>query len=173
MPNYFTSDDFFRERAIVAEGVALTGGNVADVFTVENGPIICLGLFVHITTAVSNNLALMHFEADPTVGAAATEISASAGGPDIALAAIGDWFGGPDIALAAIGDWFGTDGDSLDVMIHHPNGTSLPMVTNNNGGIVIPVGGIDLGLSTANPTTGIADIFMRYKPLTSGAIVTL
>jgi hypothetical protein len=157
MPVYASSEDHYAERCIVAEGVDLTSGDVDDIFTVVGGPVLCIGLFVEITTAVSNNACNINFESDPTTGAANTDITAG---------------GAPDIALAAIGDWFSMDGDSADVMLKHANGTSLPMITDNNGGIVIPEGGVDMKLSAATPTTGIGNVYMRYKPLTSAARVT-
>ena len=40
---------------VATASLVLTGGNVADVFTVAGGPVLLLGLFTHITTAVSNN----------------------------------------------------------------------------------------------------------------------
>ena len=52
------------------------------------------------------------------------------------------------------------------------NGTDLPMMENQNGGIYVPVGGIDLKLSTSDPTTGAATIWIRYKPLARGVTVT-
>jgi len=159
MTVYMSSEDHYKEKCIIVENVDLTSGDVDDIFIVDGGPILCLGIFVEIITAVSNNACLINFESDPIIGAANTDITAGGGAPDI--------------ALAAIGDWFCMDGDSADVMVKHANGTSLPMVQNNNGGIVIPEGGIDMKLSTANPTTGIANIYIRYKPLTSSAIVTI
>jgi hypothetical protein len=146
------------ERVASNTGVALTGGDVDDVFTVAGGPILLLGLWVDITTAVSANASLLHFESDPTVGALSTEISEST------LA--------PDIASAALGDVFHINGDSQDVMKKAANGTDLPMMENQNGGLYVPVGGIDLKLSTSDPTTGAATIWMRYKPLARGVTVT-
>ena len=155
---YLSSKDHMAEQCVKKSSQALTGGTVADVFTVSGGPVLCLGIFVHITTACSANASLIHFEADPTVGAANTDIAEGAGAPDL--------------QSAAVGDWFYTNGDSQDVMVKAANGTDLPMMANNNGGIVLPVGGIDMDLSTSDLTTGIADIFIRYKPLVAGAKVT-
>lgn len=146
------------ERVAVNTGVALTAGDVDDVFTVAGGPILILGLFVDITTAVSANASLIHFESDPTVGASSTHISEATAAPDI--------------ASAALGDVFYLNGDSQDVMVKAANGTDLPQMANNNGGIYCPVGGIDLKLSTADPTTGAATLWLRYKPLGRGVTVT-
>ncbi len=146
------------ERVASNTGVALTGGDVDDVFTVAGGPILLVGLWVDITTAVSANAALIHFESDPTVGASSTQIS--------------EGTAAPDIASAALGDVFHINGDSQDVMKKAANGTDLPMMENQNGGIYVPVGGIDMKLSTSDPTTGAATIWIRYKPLARGVTVT-
>ena len=134
------------------ESVALTGGDVDDVFTVSGGPVLCLGLWVEITTVVTANAALIHFESDPTNGASSTQIA--------------EGTAAPDIASAAVGDFFHLNGDSQDVMKKAANGTDLPMMENQNGGILIPVGGIDLKLSTSDPTTGAATIYVSYIPIT-------
>lgn len=146
------------ERVASNTGVALTGGDVVDVFTIAGGPIMLLGLWVDITTAVSANASLIHFESDPTVGASNTDIA--------------EGTAAPDIASAALGDVFHINGDSQDVMKKAANGTDLPMMENQNGGIFVPVGGIDLKLSTSDPTTGAATIWIRYKPLARGVTVT-
>ncbi len=139
-------------------GVSLIGGDVADVFTVKNGPVFCHGIFVEITAAVSANAALLHFESDPTLGASNTQIS--------------EGTAAPDIASAAVGDWFYLDGDSQVVMLKGANGTDLPMMNSNNGGILIPEGGIDLKLTTSDPTTGTANIYLIYEPGDTTARVT-
>lgn len=141
----------------VNSAVALTGGDVEDVFTVTNGPVLVHMLAAEITTVVSANASLIHFESDPTTGASNTDIAEGT------LA--------PDIASAAVGDWFAINGDSQDVMKKHANGTDLPMMENQNGGIVVPAGGIDLKLSTSDPTTGAASIYIVYTPLVPGAYV--
>jgi hypothetical protein len=157
MPVIRSSDNPFVFRCSSVAGVDLTSGDVDDIFSVANGPVLIYNIMVHIDVAVSNNLALMHFESDPTVGAASTEITTAAGGPDI--------------ALAAIADVFALDGANV-VMVHHPNGTTLPQTANNAGaGIFCPIGGIDMKLSTANPTTGEATVYVQYAPLVSGAYI--
>lgn len=146
------------ERVISNAAVALTGGNVVDVFTIAGGPIEIINIWVDITTAVSANAALIHFESDPTVGASNTDIA--------------EGTSAPDIASAAVGDVFHLNGDSQDIMKKAAVGTDLPVKENQNGGIFCPVGGIDMLLSTSDPTTGIATIWMRYKPVGRGVVVT-
>lgn len=145
-------------RAASTTAVALTGGDVADVFTVTGGPVLVHMLTVEITTVVTANASLIHFESDPTNGASNTQIA--------------EGTAAPDIASAAVGDFFSINGDSQDVMKKAANGTDLPMMENQNGGIVVPAGGIDLKLSTSDPTTGIASIYIVYTPLAAGAFVS-
>ena len=149
------SKDHLSEKAAFVEGVVLTGGDVDDLFTVSGGPVQILFLGIEITTAVSNNASLVNWESDPTVGAANTPISAVGGAPDIALAALGDWF--------VIG------GDSTDVALLFANGTDLPI---RESYITVPVGGIDMKLTTNAPTTGIATAYVRYKPLRADSRIT-
>lgn len=138
--------------------VALTGGNVTDVFTIVGGPILLLGLWAFVTTAVSADACVINFQANPTEGASNTDIS--------------EGTAGLDIVSAAIGDILALNGDSQDIMVKYANGTDLAMMALNNGGIFVPVGGIDMILSNSAPTTGIADIFIRYLPLARGVTVT-
>jgi len=145
--------EHFESRCIQNTAVALTGGDVVDVFTVAGGPILLDVLVMEITTAVSANACLIHFESDPTLGSS-THIS--------------EGTAAPDIASAAQGDFFYVVGGSQVVMVKAATGTDLPEGLDNNP-IIVPVGGIDLKLSTSTPSTGIATIFLRYRPLVPGA----
>lgn len=145
-------------RNIVKTAVALTGGSIADVFTVSGGPILVENIWVEITTACSANASLIHFESDPTNGASNTQIA--------------EGTSAPDLQSAALGDIFALNGDSQDVMKKHANGTDLPVKENQNGGIFVPAGGIDMSLSTSDLTTGAATIYMMYQPLDNDANVT-
>jgi len=101
---------------------------------------------------VSNDACLVHLEAVP---------DAAPGSPtDIA-----EGTGAPDLAQAAVGDWFHINGDSQDVMKKAAVGTDLPMMENQNGGILIPEGKVTLKLSTSDPTTGKGRLWMVYTPL--------
>ena len=146
-------------RSIISKAVALTGGDVADVFTVTGGPVLITQLAVRVTTAVSANAALLHFESDPLAGASTTDLAEGS------LA--------PDIASAAIGDIFSLNGDSQDIMRKCAHGTDLPVMENQNGGLVCPAGGIDLKLSTSDPSTGIGDVIVSYIPMAPHAQITL
>ena len=146
------------ERVISNTAVALTGGTVADVFTIAGGPIEIINIWVDITTAVSANACAIHFESDPTVGASNTDIA--------------EGTAGADITGLAVGSVVHLNGDSQDIMKIAANGTDLPMKENQNGGIFCPIGGIDMDLANSDPTTGIATLWMRYKPLGRGVVVT-
>ena len=146
------------EKSTVNTAVALTGGTVADVFTVAGGPILVLGLWVQITTAVSADACAMHFESDPTAGASNTDLAEGTAGADITGLAIG--------SIVAL------NGDSQDIMRLCVVGVDLPVMENQNGGIFVPIGGIDMDLANSDPSTGIADITIFYKPLARGVTVT-
>lgn len=155
MPNYITSQPPFRYLVAHALGIELDTGTIADVLTIHNGPVLCHGLWVHVIEAVSNNACTMHFEADPTVGAANTPLCAAT-----------------NIQNAALGDCFGLDGDSLVAIGHFANGTDLPCVRNDTVNMWLPPGGLDMVMQNANPTTGAGDIYLAYTPLFPGAYVS-
>ncbi len=146
------------EKSTVNTAVALTGGTVADVFTVAGGPILVLGLWVQITTAVSANACAINFQSDPTAGASNTDLCEGTGGADLTGLAIG--------SIVAL------NGDSQDIMRLCAVGTDLPVMENQNGGVFVPIGGIDMILANSDPTTGIADITIMYKPCARGVTVT-
>ena len=145
------------EKGISNTGVALTGGDVEDVFTVTGGHILITALVVEITTAVSANAALISFESDPTVGSSDTDLT--------------EGTSAPDLASASVGDHFYAVGGSGVVMVKVANGTDNPEGMDASP-VVCPAGGIDMILSTSGPSTGAATIHMRYKPLGRGVVVT-
>lgn len=146
------------ERVAETSAVALTGGTVADVFTIAGGPIEIINIWLDITTAVSADICVVNFQSDPTVGASNTDIS--------------EGTAGADLAGLALGDVVHLNGDSQDIMKIAANGTDLPVKENQNGGIFCPIGGIDMILSSSAPTTGGATIWMRYKPIGRGVTVS-
>ena len=148
--------EHFEERTVKNTGVALTGGDVADIFTVAGGHIILKALVVEITTGVSADACLVHFESDPTTGSST----------DIA-----EGTAAPDIQSAAQGDFFYVVGGSQVVMVKAATGADLPEGLDNNP-VIVPIGGIDLKLSNSDPDAGVATIYLRYAPLEAGAIVT-
>jgi hypothetical protein len=146
-------------RTSISTGIVLTGGDLADVFTVTGGYILLQGMTVVITTAVSANAALIGFVHDPpaTYGASTTDIATETASADI--------------QSAAIGDMFAADLDATAV-VKYAHGTALaPHGKVHPGGLVLPPGGIDITLSTSDPTTGAGDAIVFYTPLTANAYV--
>ena len=139
-------------RTIKASDVALDGGTVVDVFTVSGDAVEVVGLLLHLTEAVSADACNASWESDPTVGAGQAPMCAVV---DIVSAAIGDHFYIPGLASAA--------------MVKAANGT---IVGNRckEPQIVFP-GGIDLVLANSAPSSGIADAYLIYRPLTDTSAV--
>lgn len=148
-------------RTIISEDLALTAGDQVDVFTVNDGYVLLLGMTLVITAAVSANAALVGFVFDPVAayGASATDIATETGSADL--------------QSAAIGDMFAADLDATAV-VKYANGTALaPYGAVNPGGLVLsPGGGIDVTISTSNPTTGTGDVIVTYLPLSVGAYLS-
>jgi hypothetical protein len=148
-----------REQVAKASNVAVTGGSVANLFTISGGPVLLLALVGEITATVSNNSCTAKLVCDPTTGADT------------------DLCGTLDIKQDVIGGfWFITGLDS-DALINAVPGTTLPRGMAVADGtalhpVVLPVGTIDLTLQNSNPTTGSADWYLRYKPLTPNARVS-
>ena len=149
----------YMPRTSISTSLALTGGDLEDVFTVTGGYVLLTGMTVVITAAVSANAALIGFVHDPpaTYGASTTDIATETGSADI--------------QSAAIGDMFAADLDATAV-VKYAHGTALaPHGKVHPGGLVVPPGGIDITLSTSNPTTGTGDAIVFYTPLTANAYI--
>ena len=146
-------EDTVNNTQVATASLVLTGGTVADVFTVAGGPVLLLGLFTHITTAVSNNACNMQWESDPTSGASNTDLCG-----DLA------------IAQAAIGDVFYITGASADAQVKAANATAVALSC--TAPVFLLPGGVDAVLQNSDPTTGAATVYLVYKPLVSGATVT-
>lgn len=150
----------YMPRTSISTGVALTGGDLLDVFTVTGGYVLLKGMVLVVTTAVSANAALVGFVFDPVAayGASNTDIATETGSADL--------------QSAAIGDMFSADLDATAV-VKYANGTALaPFGLVAPGGLVLtPGGGIDVTISTSNPTTGAGDVIVYYVPLTANAYI--
>ena len=140
-------------RTVKKSALALDAGGVADVFTVANGPIELLGLIAHTTEAVSAHACDTKWQSDPTVGASSTDLC-----------------GNVDINAMAIGSSLYIDGPSASAGVIAVNGTAGPEMCDTHQ-VVMP-GGIDLVQANSNPTAGIADVYLVYRPLSSTATVT-
>ena len=140
----------YTPRTSIKTALALTGGSVADVFTVT-GYIEIQAFVVHVTTVCSANACTMAWSADPTVGAANTPIMAAI---EMNACVLGSMVH----AVAAAG---------AGVIV--ANDTTLGIFLPNS--IVCPAGGIDMTLSTSDLTTGIATVIVVYRPLTADGFV--
>jgi hypothetical protein len=133
--------------------VALDGGTVEDVFTIAGGPIELLGLWIHVTEAVSANACETQWQLDPTIGALNTDLC------DVL-----------DIASAALGDVFFITGVSATAMQIGANGTAIAYSCLARD--FLPPGGLDLVMANSNPTTGAATVYLAYRRMTLTAVVT-
>jgi hypothetical protein len=143
----------FTRQVSIKSSLALDGGSVADVFTIAGGYIMIEGLIGFVTEAVSANACNMLWAFDPTIGASDTPICANV-----------------DINAMALGSCFYAEGDATAGVIV-ANGTDVGSMMTTP--IIGPPGGIDMDLANSNPTTGIADVILVWRPLSAGAYVTV
>lgn len=151
----------YMPRTAIKTGLALDAGDQVDVFTVTGGYILLTGMTVILTEAVTAHAALIGFVHDPPAayGASTTDIATETASADL--------------QSGAIGDAFAADLDATAV-VKYAHGTALaPHGKVHPGGLVLPPGGIDVTISTSNPTTGIGDVICQYTPLTAAAYLTV
>jgi len=141
----------YTPRTCVSTGIALTGGSIADVFTVTGGYVSILAFVCHVTTVCSANACTMAWSADPTVGAANTPI----------MAAI-------EMNACVLGSMVWTEGDASAGIIT-ANDTTLGRWCLYP--IICPAGGIDMTMQSSDLTTGAITAMMIYSPVTADAYV--
>lgn len=138
-------------RVSIKSSLALDGGSVADVFTITTGYVLIYAMVMFITEAVSNNACNMAWGIDATTGAADIPVGANV-----------------DIADTSIGSAIYAEGDATALVIaDQATKPALACITP----IFAPPGGIDVDLANSNPTTGIADFVIQYRPLTADAYI--
>ena len=150
-------EQLMRMQPQVAEttSVALTGGTVANVFTVTGGYIEVLGLFAFVTTAVDTAACNAQFLYDPAQGA------------DTPLCAV------LDITDVTQYSYLYCTGDISDALINAVPAADVPHLFSTLGEpMVLGPCTIDLSLSTSNPSTGAATIYLYYRIIEPGAAVT-
>lgn len=148
---------YCEEMCLVKTGIALTGGNILDLFSVVNGPCQLLAWLIEYTTAV-DAACTMALNSDPTVGTSTTV--------PIALAS-------PDMSAHAIGDFLSVEGDATALVYADVDGgIALPKACTTNKPSCLLVGGLDMILSNSNPTTGACSMYIRWKPLAPGTFIT-
>ena len=151
--NGILDTDTAHNPQVATATLALDGGSVVDVFTVAGGPVELLGLFTHITTAVSANACTFKWQSDPTSGAANTDLC-----------------GNVDINAAAIGDVLYITGASAGAQVKAANATAVALSCATPA-FLLP-GGVDARLAHSDPTTGAATVYVTYRPLVAGAGVS-
>lgn len=143
-------------RTVKKTGLALDGGDVADVFTIAGGPIEQLGFNMLITTAVSANACTAYFQLDP-------ELADYADTPICAAA---------ELNAAAVGNIFSIiDCDSTVAWVKNADGTNVGRMMEIGSQFLMP-GGIDFKAQNADPSTGVADVYLTYRPLSATSTVT-
>lgn len=143
------------ENVAVTAAKIVTGGTVANIFTISGGPILLLALCGEITTAVSADACNMKLVMDPTAGA------------DTDMCAVLDLNG------LTKNSWIYLDGTIANAAVNAVPGTALPLGIGMDIPLILPPGTIDMNLANSDPTTGAITWYMRYKPLTTGVIVTI
>ena len=144
----------FMPRASVSSNLSLVASTaLPDVMTVAGGYILVDAIFGVVVAACSANASTMVIDFDPTVGAA-----------DIPIAdAI-------EMNAAALGDtvWVEADATAAILMDQATNVALVPPFP-----FLLPAGGLDLTMSTADLTTGAIDLIMVWRAVTPGAYVTV
>ena len=150
----FNSIDVMENVAVTSAKV-VTGGTVANIFTITGGPILVTALVGEITTAVSANACNMKLVMDPTNGA------------DTDMCAV------LDLNALTQYSWIYLDGTIANAAVNAVPGTALPLGIGMDIPLVLPPGTIDMNLANSDPTTGAITWYMRYKPLKTGVVVTV
>jgi 3-phosphoglycerate kinase len=143
------------ENVAVTSAKIVTGGTVANIFTITGGPILVTALCGEVTTAISNNACDMKLIMDPTAGA----------DTDMCVAL--------DVADFAVNSWIYLDGTIGNAAVNAVPGTALPLGIGMDIPLILVPGTIDMNLANSNPTTGAITWYMRYKPLKTGVVVTV
>ena len=141
------------EKAVSAGAQIVTGGSVANIFTITGGPIEVISLIGEVTTAVSAHACAMKLIMDPTAGAD-TDMCATI-----------------DINGFVINSWISLDGTIASAAVQAIPGTALPLGIGMDIPLILPPGTIDMNLANNNPTTGAITWYLRYKPLRVGITV--
>lgn len=140
-------------KAISTGAQIVTGGSVANIFTITGGPIEVVALVGEVTAAVSAHACAMKLIMDPTAGAD-TDMCATI-----------------DINGFVINSWIFLDGTIASAAVQAIPGTTLPLGIGMDIPLILPPGTIDMNLANNNPTTGAITWYLRYKPLVTGITV--
>lgn len=141
------------EKAVITSVQELTGGSVANIFTITGGPIELIALVGEIVEAVSADPCNLKLVMDPTDGA------------DTDMCAV------VDIDGFVVHSWVYLDGTIANPAVQAIPGTALPLGIGMDIPLVLPPGTIDMNLSNSDPSTGQIVWYLRYKPLKTGVTV--
>lgn len=141
------------EKGVAAGAQIVTGGSVANIFTIVGGPIEVIALVGEVTTAVSNDPCDMKLIMDPTAGA----------DTDMCLVL--------DIDNFVINTWIHLDGTIGNAAVESVPATALPLGVGMDIPLILPPGTIDMNLANSDPTTGAITWYIRFKPLKAGVTV--
>lgn len=148
--------DAWTVKTVKKASLALDGGSVAGIFVITGGPIEVLGLNMVIKTACSANACTAYFASDPTLADYA----------DTPLCAA------VELNAAAIGNCFSIiDCDSAVAMVKNADGTNVGRMIEIGSQFVME-GEIDFTAANADLSTGIGDVYLTYRPLSSASVVT-
>ena len=143
----------FSRQVSISSSIALTGGSIADVFTIVGGYIIVEGIIGRLTTACSANACTMAWGIDPTVGAADIPIGTAV-----------------EMNAATLGSFISAEGDGSALVIdaNDTSPGSLCAVP-----FMAPAGGIDIDMQNSNLTTGVMDLVLIWRACSPAAYVTV
>lgn len=140
------------EKSVETGAQVVTGGTVADIFTITGGPIEVLSLIGEFTTAVtSGGASTMQLKMDPT-----------AGGDTVMCTAV-------DLQSEIVNTWAYITGAIGDAVVYAEPATALPLGCTTP--LVLPPGTIDMIMSNSTPSAGAITWYLRYKPLKTGITV--
>ncbi len=143
--------DTWEENCKVGSILALPATGNSTVLTIASGPILLLGLYAEVTTAIQNQVCTLKFTSVDTASSTAI---------DLAIATL--------ITAAAAGTWITLPLAFASSLLVTAGGTGPTLLSGN--GILIPAGIIRMTTSATN--TGNLRICFRYKNLSPLSTVT-
>jgi len=142
------------EKSAETGAQVVTGGTVADIFTITGGPIEVISLIGEFTTAVtSGGASTMRLTMDPTAGADTHMCAAT------------------DLQSVIANTWAYITGAIADAVVYAEPATALPLGIDKDTPLILPPGTIDMTMSNNTPTAGAITWYLRYKPSSTGVTV--
>jgi hypothetical protein len=137
-------------NVIHRSGLLLHNGAISNVLTISGGPIYLTGMFMRITSAVTNTTCNMAWR--------------YRGADGVAVAAIGS---AVDIAGSTIGDLFWSELDGTAIVKVESNAlmANFSGDAKTNKHIFLPDGSIDITLSATTLIAGVGELWVEYEPI--------